>query len=229
MRIGGIQKHTLIDYPGHISAIIFTIGCNFRCPYCYNKSLVENTAKHIDEKKILGFLEKRKGLLDGVVITGGEPLLHKDLKEFIKKLKEMGYDVKLDTNGTSPEKLKELIDKKLIDYIAMDIKGPIEKYDIIAGVKVDKDKIKKSVEIIKKFPNHEFRTTVVPDLLKKEDILKIADWLKGAQKYFLQQFQKKETMLDEKFYNKRQYTLEELNSFADSIRNNFNKCTVRND
>ena len=227
MQIGGLQKQTLIDYPGHLAPIIFTNGCNFRCPYCYNKSLVEGTANLMPVEKVFSFLKERQNLLDGVVVTGGEPTLQKDLLDFLEKIKDLGYDIKLDTNGSNPEKLAMAINQNLVDYIAMDIKGPIEKYDKIAGVKIDKDKIKKSVELIKEFSHHEFRTTVAPSFLKEEDFKKIARWLKGAQKYYLQQLEIKETMIDPRFQKETPYPSQKLKSFVSLIEDNFKECEVR--
>jgi len=166
MKIGGFQRFSLIDYPAKISAIIFTQGCNFRCPYCHNPELVDPKlfTSAIDEDLILSFLRKRVGKLDGVVITGGEPLLQHDLIEFIKKVKEMGYLIKLDTNGSYPEKLERLLD--LIDYIAMDIKAPLEKYHDVVRTDVCTEKIMESITIILNGDiDYEFRTTVVKAFL----------------------------------------------------------------
>ena len=135
MKIGGFQKTSLLDYPENVSAIAWTVGCNFSCPFCYNKDLVKGNVGLFSEEEIFSFLEKRKGLLDGLVISGGEPLMQKDIVDFITKVKKLGYLVKIDTNGSYPEKLKELIDKKLIDYVAMDVKAPKKKYDELTGVK----------------------------------------------------------------------------------------------
>ncbi len=209
MLIGGLQKLTLIDYPGKIAATVFLVGCNFSCPWCYNPELVlaEDINKHakISEKDFFDFLKQRKGLLDGVAICGGEPTINKNLPDFIKKIKKLGYAVKLDTNGSNPEMLKNLIDEKLIDYVAMDIKAPLaqfpisnsqfSKYDEVAGTKVNLEKIKKSIEIIKKSGiNYEFRTTIIPKLHQLKDIVDIAKQLKGAKKYFLQQFKPEKTI-----------------------------------
>ena len=141
MKIGGIQKTSLLDYPDTISAIIWTIGCNFRCPFCYNKDIVFGKVETISEEEVISFLEKRKGLLEGLVISGGEPLMQKDIVQFAEKVKKLGYLIKIDTNGMYPDKLRQLIDKKLIDYIAMDIKAPKNKYDNLTGVKTDIKKI----------------------------------------------------------------------------------------
>lgn len=201
MLIGGLQKLTLIDYPGKIAATVFLVGCNFSCPWCYNPELVlaEDINKHakISEKDFFDFLKQRKGLLDGVAICGGEPTINKNLPDFIKKIKKLGYAVKLDTNGSNPEMLKNLIDEKLIDYVAMDVKAllKIQNYSEAIGKKTALSKIKRSVEIVKKSGiNYEFRTTIIPKLHQLKDIVDIAKQLKGAKKYFLQQFKPEKTI-----------------------------------
>jgi len=228
MIIKGVQKLTLIDYPGKIACTLFTFGCNFRCPYCHNPELVvENNTPSIPEEQIMSFLERRKDFLEGICITGGEPTLYSDLPEFIKKIKMFGFSVKLDTNGTNPEMVKELINKKLVDYIAMDIKAPLEKYDNVVRVKADKKKIKESVEIIKSFPEHEFRTTIIPELLSRDDMIAIAKWLKGAKRFFIQQFRPSKT-LDKSFLAKQPYSKEELEKIRESIKPYFEVCEIRN-
>lgn len=188
MKIGGLQKLTLIDYPGKIAATVFTVGCNFSCPFCHNPELVDSLKIKkqplILDEDIFDFLKQRQGILEGVCITGGEPVLHQDLPKFIKKIKDLGFSIKLDTNGSNPEIIEKLIREKLVDYFAMDIKGSLEKYQQIIRKKTDLEKIKKSVGIIKKFPNYEFRTTILPRFHKKEDMINIALWLKGSRKYF---------------------------------------------
>ena len=184
MNIGGLQKTSLLDYPDTISAIIWTVGCDFLCPFCYNKDLVLGKVGVIPEEEVLSFLEKRKGMLEGLVISGGEPLMQKDIVQFAEKVKKLGYLIKIDTNGMYPEKLKELIDKKLVDYIAMDVKAPNSKYDELTDVKTDIKKIEKSIEIIRNSKlDYEFKTTFVPELLTKEDIVSIAKWLKGSKRF----------------------------------------------
>lgn len=192
MNIQGFQKMTLLDYPQRVACTVFTGGCNFRCPFCHNASLVTdiNLKSAFSEDEILDFLKKRQGVLDGVCITGGEPLLQPDIKQFIIKIKSLGYKVKLDTNGSFPEKLKELIDEKLIDYVAMDIKNAKEKYPITAGITNDiMPSIEKSVKILlENRVEYEFRTTVTAQHHTVEDIENIAKWIKGAKKYFIQGF-----------------------------------------
>ena len=230
MKIGGLQKLTLIDYPGKIAATVFTIGCNFFCPFCHNPELVdpEKIKKQpvIPENFFFDFLESRKGMLEGVCITGGEPALHQDLPEFIKKIKNFGFSVKLDTNGSNPEIIENLIREKLVDYLAMDIKGPLEKYQEITKREIDFGKIKKSVELIKNFPEYEFRTTVLPRFHKKEDIINIAEWLKGSKNYFLQQFRPGKT-LDSSFEKEKAYSSEELAEICQLIQPYFDYCGVR--
>ena len=187
MKIGGFQKTSLLDYPDTISAIIWTAGCNFRCPFCYNKNIVFGSVGLFSEDEILSFLKQRQGLLEGLVISGGEPLLQEDIVGFIQKVKQLGYLVKLDTNGMFPERLRELLDDKLVDYVSMDVKAPKDKYDKLAGVKVDISSIEASIDLIRGSSlEYEFKTTFVPDLLKKDDIVDIAKWLEGSNRFFLQ-------------------------------------------
>lgn len=191
MIIDGLQKLTLLDFPEKIACTVFTHGCNFRCPFCHNASLVVSSEnEHISVEEIMSFLEKRKGMLDGVAITGGEPMLQKDLKEFIAAIKNMGYLVKLDTNGCFPEKLEELINEELVDYVAVDIKASPEKYPLVTGVPdFDITPVKKTVELLKQGRVHyEFRTTVVKELHELDDFIEIAEWIKGCEHYYIQQF-----------------------------------------
>ena len=192
MKFNGFQKLTLLDYPGKVACTLFTAGCNLRCPFCHNASLVthiDNVVSY-DEDEILDFLRKRQGILEGVCITGGEPLMQSGITEFIKKVKELGFSVKLDTNGTFPEKLTMLAESKLIDYVAMDIKNCKEKYAVTSGITdLNIGNIEKSVEFLLsgKIP-YEFRTTVVAEFHTPQDIGEIAKWIKGADKYYLQNF-----------------------------------------
>jgi len=229
MKIGGLQKTSLLDYPDCISTIIWTIGCNFRCPFCYNKNLAlgKNTEIY-SEEEIFSFLNKRKGLLEAVVITGGEPLLQEDIVVFANKIKKLGYLLKIDTNGCYPEKLQELLNKKLVDYIAMDVKAPKQKYEQLTDTKTDLTKIEKSIKIIKTdAPDYEFRTTFVPQLLKKEDIIEIAKWLNGAKNYYLQQFRKNPPLLSTKFNDVMQYPKEYLIETYNEIKPYFKKSGTR--
>ena len=190
MKISGFQKLTLLDFPGHTACTLFTSGCNMRCPFCHNTPLVTGTAEEsYTEEEILSYLQKRKGLLDGVAITGGEPLLQKDIVEFIRKIKEMDYQVKLDTNGSFPEKLKALVKEGLIDYVAMDIKSSPEGYSRAAGCKIDMEKIKESVDfLLSGAVDYEFRTTVAKGAVLPEDMEGIGKLIGGAKRYFLQGF-----------------------------------------
>lgn len=229
MLIKGIQKTTLLDYPGKIASIIFLAGCNFRCPYCQNPSLVNGYEElpTIPERDILEFLRGRREWLDGVCITGGEPTLHKDLPGFIAEVKKEGLLVKLDTNGSNPGMLERLLGEGLLDYIAMDIKAPLPKYASVAKVEVDLNKIQKSVELIRMSGlDYEFRTTVVPGLLGEEDITEITNWLKGSKKYYLQQFRNHVT-LDEALRDVSPYKPEELHSLAAVASKGFETCEVR--
>ena len=192
MRIDGLQKMTLLDFPGKVACTVFTGGCNFRCPFCHNALLVTKLPEKPDytEDEILSFLEKRIGLLDGVAITGGEPLLNPDIGDFIRKIRDMGYAVKLDTNGSFPERLKAIVGEGLVDYVAMDIKNRREKYAETIGLKnLDLSKIEESVEFLKSGTvDYEFRTTVVKQFHTVEDIRAAAEWISGAKRYFLQNF-----------------------------------------
>lgn len=201
--IGGLQKVTLVDYPGKIACTIFLSGCNFRCPFCYSKELVlpENIKNHpqLIEEEIFSFLEQRKDLLEGVVLCGGEPTINSDLPDLCHRIKKLGFFLKLDTNGSNPEMLKRLIDEKLIDYIAMDIKAPLtqEKYDYFTGVSLPIEKIKESIALIKNCGlDYEFRSTIVPGLHRREDIIQMAKDIAPAKKYFLQQFRNDKETID---------------------------------
>jgi len=227
--IKGIQKTSLVDYPGKVSCTIFLGGCDFRCPYCQNRDLVLNyqNMPTIKEEEVLDFLKKKIKWLDGVCITGGEPLLHKEIIDFIKKIKKIGLLVKVDTNGSRPELLKKIIDNNLVDYIAMDIKAPLEKYDNAVRVKVDKEKIKKSVDLLKENKvDYEFRTTVVPDFFKEEDAVEIGKWLKNSKKYCLQQFRPMNT-LDKAYEKKKPYPIEKFSEFKKILEKYIDKVEVR--
>lgn len=192
MRIQGLQKLTLLDFPERVACTVFFAGCNFRCPFCHNASLVVDIPPvgEITEEEFFSFLKKRQGILDGVCITGGEPLLQPEIEDFIRRIKQLGYAVKLDTNGSFPDKLKSLVGNGLVDYVAMDIKNCPELYAVTAGVKnLDIDSIKESVDYLKegRVP-YEFRTTVVKNYHTKESFEKMGQWIQGTEKYFLQNF-----------------------------------------
>ena len=192
MKICGFQKMTMLDFPGKVACTVFTGGCNFRCPFCHNASLVTEIDEDNlwEEDEILGYLHKRKGIIDGVCITGGEPLMQKDIADFIRKVRETGMPVKLDTNGSYPDKLRALVEEGLVDYVAMDIKNSKEKYPVTVGLeKYDISKIEESVSfLLSGAVDYEFRTTVVKEFHTADDIAAIAEWINGADKYFLQGF-----------------------------------------
>ena len=188
MEIHNYLKSSLLDYPGKISCVVFTQGCPWRCWYCQNAELLPKIKGIVDENEIFEFLKTRIGLVDGVVICGGEPTIQPDLEEFITKIKELGFPVKLDTNGTNPGVIKSLIDKKLIDYVAMDFKTPLDKYDEVAKTHVDVEAIKKSIQILKENKiDYEFRTTAIPTL-SESDFLEIAKEIKGAKLFYIQHY-----------------------------------------
>ncbi|MBP7563983.1 MAG: anaerobic ribonucleoside-triphosphate reductase activating protein [Candidatus Cloacimonetes bacterium] len=198
LKIAGFQKFSLIDYPGYISAIIFTQGCNFRCPWCHNAELVlpEQYEKDLEIPSILSFLQKRAGKLDAVTITGGEPTLHPDLPAFIQTIKSMGYKIKLDSNGSNPEMLKRIIDKGLVDYLAMDIKAPLEKYAVLTACPINTEHIIQSINLIKHSGlDYEFRTTFIPDLMEESDIYQIHRMLGKVKHYYIQHFESKKTLV----------------------------------
>lgn len=192
MKIMGLQKLTLLDYPGNMASTIFTGGCNFRCPFCHNSSLVisKEYKEEISKEELLDFLNKRKKVLDGVCITGGEPLLHEDTIALIKEIKNLGLKVKLDTNGSFPERLKRLVNEHLVDYVAMDIKNQPRKYGTTIGIEAyDLQHVKESVKfLLEDHVPYEFRTTVVSEYHEATDFEEIGKWIKGAKKYFLQGF-----------------------------------------
>jgi pyruvate formate lyase activating enzyme len=241
MIIGGLEKLTLLDYPNHLAAIVFTRGCNFRCHFCYNPGLVwpqpEKDKENIKKEKgllppsvddLFLFLKKRIGRLEGVVITGGEPTLHADLPEFIKTIKDMGYLVKLDSNGTNPLMLEKLIKLSLIDYIAMDIKATPAKYEKVAGVPVNYNNLKKSVKIIMNSGlSYEFRTTVVPGLLLRDDFDIMGQEIKGADKWYLQSFKSDIDLVDMEYKAQAAYTAQEMTDFAKIGSKYVKLCVVR--
>ncbi len=229
MKIGGLQKFSMIDYPDKIACIVFTQGCNFRCPYCHNPELVkpEMFGESLNEEEFFDFLKERMGKLDAVSITGGEPTLQYDLIEFIKKIRDLGFLIKLDTNGTNPEMLKEIIDQKLVNYLAMDIKAPFSKYEEITRMPVNIEKIKQSVEMIKNSGiDYEFRTTLVKKLLSPEDIEQIGRDIAGAKQYFLQKFVSTKTV-DEKVLHEETYSEEEMENLKERLKPFVAKCLSR--
>ena len=197
MTIHGIAKMTLLDFPGHVACTLFLPGCDFRCPFCHNFDLATGKSEEVmSEDELLAFLKGRTGLLDGVAITGGEPLLHRDLPDLLSKIRELGYLTKIDTNGYHPEALEKIISSGLCDYVAMDVKNSPAKYAETCGVgTVDLSRIEKSIEILKGAPvDSEFRTTVTAELHTAEDIAQIGKMIRGAKKYFLQAFVDRDTV-----------------------------------
>lgn len=228
MLIAGLQKLSLIDYPGKVAATVFTAGCNLSCPFCHNPSLVKVSPDPplITEASFFDWLSARAGFLEGVCVTGGEPTIQPDLLDFLKRIRDLGFLVKLDTNGTNPPTLKELNRCGLIDYLAMDIKAPLEKYDLATRSAPHVDAIDESVGLAKTFPDYEFRTTVVPLLLNRGDFLAIGQWLKGSKKYVLQQFRPENT-LDAEFSKVEPYSKEELEEFCELVAPFFEKVELR--
>ena len=226
MQFAGFQKLTLLDFPGKVACILFTMGCNFRCPFCHNASLVRAEEKpQITEDEVLAFLKKRQGILEGVCISGGEPLLYDGLGEFIKKVKALGYSVKLDTNGSFPEKLKALVNDGLIDYVAMDIKSSGINYDKVAGINTDIEKIKESISfLMTDAVDYEFRTTLVKELHCAEDMENIGAMIKGAKRYFLQNFKDSGDVLSS---NMSPLTEEEMEQMQTIARKYIPDTTIR--
>jgi len=230
----GFQRVSLLDYPGKIAAIAFVGGCNFRCGFCYNRDLVLNPERlpSIAEDEILRYLEENRRWIDGLVVTGGEPTIHPELPSFLEKVKKMGIGVKLDTNGTNPKMLTELLGRRLVDYVAIDVKAPLreDRYQEIVGVQANGtvDRIKESIRLLQNSngTDYELRTTVVPEL-KKEDLLLIAEEIKGAKKYCLQQFKPYGSHVDERYSKITPYSLEFIREIQHEIAPNFQMCKVR--
>lgn len=225
--IKGLQKLSLIDYPDKLCATIFVGHCNFRCGYCYNIDLVRHADQltTIAETKVLDFLETRKSFLDGLCVGGGEPTLHDGLPAFLAQVKDLGYATKIDTNGSNPTMLQQLIDHHLIDYCAMDVKAPLQKYAQVTRMPVDIPSIKRSIAILKKGAiDYEFRTTIAPDMLSLEDITELARELKTAKRYVLQQYIPGHT-LDNTLH--RQYSTKTLEALQIQITPHFHQCLLR--
>ncbi len=227
MLIVGLNRTTLLDYPGRVAATVFTGGCNFRCPFCHNGHLVlkPSALEVYSEEEVFSFLHKRKNILKGVCITGGEPTLQTDLRDFICQVKALGYQVKLDTNGYEPEVLEGLLKEKLLDYVAMDVKNCRERYAGTVGLKkIEIEKIDKSIMMLRKSGiDYEFRTTVVKEFHTKEDLIEIGNWLNGCQKWFLQQYQDNENVIGaiaangENTLELHAYNKEELKEIAEEL------------
>ncbi|MCA9357468.1 anaerobic ribonucleoside-triphosphate reductase activating protein [Candidatus Nomurabacteria bacterium] len=227
MKLGGLQQCSLIDYPGHICAVVFTIGCNFHCPYCHNPELVNETAEEIDVEEFFSFLKKRVGLLDGVTVTGGEPTVHTDLLQFIGRIKELGFKVKLDSNGTNPDMLKEAVAANLIDYIAMDIKSPLARYSETVARPTDVASIKASIDWLRSGTvPYEFRTTVIKSFLSTDDFHIIGQEIAGAKNYYLQKFIPTK-LLNPSFLKKTTYSDDEFVTIAEIMKQYVETCQIR--
>lgn len=225
MKIAGFQKTTLLDFPSKVAAIIFTQGCNFKCPYCQNSGLISHENEElISEEEIFSYLNKRKGVIDGLVISGGEPTVQNDLKIFIKKVKNMGFLVKLDTNGSNPDLLEELLNERLLDYVAMDIKNPLHLYEEVAGMKPLAIKLKKSIELLKKSSiDHEFRTTIIKNIHDIDKLFEICSYVDG-NKMFLQNFEQSENVLCK---NLESFSKEELLLIQKKMKGKYPNVIVR--
>jgi len=228
MKIQGLQKLTLLDFPERVACTVFFAGCNFRCPFCHNASLVVDIPSEgdITEEEFFSFLKKRQGVLDGVCITGGEPLLQPGMGDFIRKIKELGYAVKLDTNGSFPDRLRSLVENDLVDYVAMDIKNCPEEYGVTAGVpNLDVTSIMESVDYLKEgHVPFEFRTTVVKGYHTKESFEKIGQWLQGTEKYFLQNFVDSGDLIGK---DTKGCSEEEMKEFLKIVRNHIPSTKLR--
>ena len=227
MKIHGLQKMTLLDFPGRVACTVFLGGCDLKCPFCHNAELIDGTAQPVmDDTELLAFLEKRKGLLDGVAFTGGEPTLRADLPELIRKIRAMGYPIKLDTNGMHPDRLKAMLDEGLLDYVAMDVKGGPQHYAHICGLDtIDLNPINESISLlINSGIDYEFRTTVVDELHTMDDFLAIAQWIKGARAYYLQAFTDRDTVVYENFHAP---TKECMETYAAAVRKTVPNTALR--
>ncbi len=231
MYIGGIEQCSLIDFPGNIAAVVFTQGCNFRCGYCHNPELVYPSLfkPSIPEEEILEFLSRRKGKLDGLVITGGEPTMHEDLPEFMSKIKDLGFKVKLDSNGTNPDMLEEIINGELADYIAMDIKGPMRAYEDVVCAAIVPENIERSIKLIMEAKDYEFRTTIVKSQLPKEYFPEIGELIRGAKLYALQKFLPPPSLQinNLSFLKEKSYSDEELREIKAMMEKYVKECIVR--
>ena len=232
MKVAGLQKLTLIDYPGKLACTIFLHGCNFKCGFCHNPELVlDNEIEEIPQNEVLDFLEKRKKYIEGVCFTGGEPLLSID-KEFLKKVKELGYLIKIDTNGCFPEILKKLIDESLVDYIAMDVKTNKGNYELVVGAGVDFDKLEESMKLISNFPEYEFRTTILESLHKKEDVEEMMEWLvdvagKKLKRFRFQGFKNLGKLINPELGDEKNTSEKYLNELVEIAKDYFEDVKVR--
>jgi len=227
MKIIGHQKISFIDYPDKICTVLFLAGCNFRCSYCHNGPIVKGEGNDFSEEIIFNFLKKRRKFLDGVCISGGEPTLNEEIYELIDRIRQEGLLVKLDTNGTNPKLLKRLVDNAMLDYIAMDVKAPLNKYKQTVKAEVDTKDIEESIDIIMNSSvEYEFRTTVCKEILSGEDILSISELIKGSQRYYLQNFNDRETVLNGRGLL-HPYEIDILVEIIKKIESNFGICKLR--
>ena len=226
MKISGLQKLTLLDFPRKVACTVFTPGCNFRCPFCHNASLVFSCVRNVTEEEVLAFLKKRTGILDGVCITGGEPLLQKDIAVLLREIRALGFLTKLDTNGSFPDRLAPLLEEKLVDYVAMDIKASRRNYHTAIGLPtVDLDAVERSVDLLRSSGvEHEFRTTTVKGIHTRKDFEDIARWLAGEERYFIQQYTPSDDMIGEPF---EQFSKQELEDFAAIVRRTVEQVELR--
>lgn len=201
MIFGGLQKLTLLDYPGKVACTVFTSGCNFRCPFCHNASLVCHSASSLSCEEVSAFLKKRKNVLEGMCLTGGEPLIQSDVEDFLASVKELGYKVKLDTNGSFPDRLEKIIKNGLVDYVAMDVKNSLEQYPATAGAGINAEAVCRSVELLKSgVVDYEFRTTVTGTFHSESSIESMAKWIAGSKRAFLQKFVDSGDLIDRTVY-----------------------------
>lgn len=227
MNIHGLQKMTLLDFPEHVACTVFLGGCDFRCPFCHNFELVDGSAKPVmEEEELLAFLSRRQGLLDGVAVTGGEPCLHPDLPELLARIRELGFPVKLDSNGYHPDMLRTLLDQHLVDYIAMDIKNSPVNYARTAGLpEVDMGRIRESISLLmEQAPEYEFRTTVIRELHEEENFHGIGELIRGAEHYYLQPFTDRDSVPFGGFHAPEE---QQLNAYADIMRSYVKTVRVR--
>ncbi len=231
--IKGLHKTSLIDYPPYTSSVVFVGGCNFRCGYCQNAELVINHKEiaSYDEKYVCDFLRKKSKWLDALVITGGEPTLYIELVDFVREVKNLGLKIKLDTNGTNPDLIWDMLDEGLLDYVAMDIKAPIDKYEKVTVFPVEIEKIKRTITLIKNSKNldYEFRTTVLPELLTMEDLEKIGNWINGAKRFVIQPFRNSKNLLDKRFETKKGYEIKELYELKEIMKPYVDEVILRSE
>ncbi len=227
MKIHGLQKMTLLDYPGRVACTVFLGGCDMRCPFCHNAELLDGSAQPVmDEEELLAFLKKRRGLLDGVAITGGEPMLRQDLPELAARIRELGYPVKVDTNGLHPDRLRSMLERDLVQYVAMDIKNSPERYAETCGLpEVDLGRVRESIALLTEDrADYEFRTTVVREFHDEESFRGIGQMIAGAKRYYLQMFTDRDTV---PFEGLHAPTEEEMRRYAEIVRNTVSSVELR--